>query len=391
MPISVIIITGLVFSCKHERTFIMGIYSYKIKAGTRYRYTFDYNNATYTKTGYKTSKEAKAAEAIERNRVESFGTTDITFNNLVEEYLKDSLLQMKKHSHNTKATIIKNHITGVFPNEPIKNIKPLHVRKWQNQMKKKKNSKGEPFKDTYLKTIQNQLSAIFNYAVSFYDLPKNPVPIAGPLGKKHRDGFEFWTLDEFITFLNVVDDKLAYTVIHVLFFTGLRIGELIALTWADIDLANGNIDVNKTRQLVDGKWQIFPPKSPKSKRIVTIDKHTVQVLSDWKRLQYDTKNKTLVFPTDKSRIARFINKYSIEAEVKKIRVHDLRHSHASYLIELGTNIIEVSERLGHEKVQTTIDTYIHLYPNKQREIANSIDENLTIILQRQEKKEHIPL
>lgn len=347
--------------------FYMAINKYKTKSGLRYRYKFNYDKKEYQEGGFLSAKLAKHAEATKLNKLKHQGSSDIYFNNLVDEYMNDIKNHVKESTFETKKNIITKHIIPLFIDKPISDIKPLDIRKWQGEVK----NKG--YTETFQRSIQSQLSAIFNYAVKFYDLHKNPVPIAGSLGKKNRETFEFWTIDEFRKYMSVVDDEQSFLITYLLFFTGIRIGEAIALTWKDIDFENNVLHVNKTKQRVNGRWILTEPKTKKSKRQITITSTLISMLMQWKKMKYKPKNNDFIFITDKTVLAKHITKYSTAANVKKIRVHDIRHSHASLLIELGVNIIEVSERLGHEKVQTTIDTYIHLYPNKQIEIAKKLE------------------
>ena len=352
----------------------MAVDSYKTKKGIRYRYRFMYENVPQQKGDFTTAKEAKHAEAVKLNKLKYHGTSDIYFNNLVDDYLNDIVNYIKESTYITKLNIIGKHIKPLFTDMPISEVRPIDIRNWQGKIKNKINPlTNKPYADTYLKTIQNQLSAIFNYAVKFYDLPENPVPIAGSLGKKNRDTFEFWTLAEFKKYISVVDDEQSLLLVFILFYSGMRIGEAIGLTWKNIDFENNIIDVKTTKQRINGRWVVTTPKTKKSIRPIAMPAVAMAMLAQWKKMQYKPKKTDFVFITDRTVVAKHITKYSKKSEVKRIRVQDLRHSHASLLVELGVNIIEISERLGHEKVQTTIDTYIHLYPNKQKEIAKKLE------------------
>ena len=120
------------------------------------------------------------------------------------------------------------------------------------------------YSETYLKTVNNQLSAIFNYAVRYYDLRDNPCRKAGSIGKSHAGEKEFWTKQEFKRFLVTVENKPETKMAFLLlYWTGMRIGELLALTYNDIDLEKRTISVNKSYQRIEGRDIITPPKNAK--------------------------------------------------------------------------------------------------------------------------------
>ena len=161
-------------------------------------------------------------------------------------------------------------------------------------MAKRTDEKG--YSETYLKTANNQLLAIFNYAVRYYDLKDNPCRKAGSIGKSHAGEKEFWT--------------------------GMKIGELLVLTYNNIDLEKCTISVNKSYQRIEGRDIITPPKTPKSKRIITIPPFLTEELKEYISQLYGIMADERMF--------RFTKSY-----------------------------------MGHEKIKTTLNTYSHLYPNKQ--------------------------
>jgi integrase len=226
---------------------------------------------------------------------------------------------------------------------------------------------------TYLKTITNQISAIFNYAVKYYKLHENPVRIAGSIGKKKADEMEIWTLDEFEQFISTVDKpalKLAY---EIMFWSGVRVGECVALTPKDI-WSNKIIDVNKTTSRKNSIDRIYDPKTTKSAREIPIPEFLYDEIQGYISALYEVKDTDKIFYFTKSTLNKNLDYYAERAGVKRIRVHDLRHSHASLLIEMGQPILLISERLGHENVQTTWETYAHLYPNKGIQLADELQK-----------------
>lgn len=153
----------------------------------------------------------------------------------------------------------------------VSQITPAHVRKWQNSLIAYRDDNGKPYAETYLRTINNRLAAIMNYAVRYYNLKDNPCRKAGSIGKSHADEMQFWTTNEFKCFLEKISDKPpARAGFLILYYTGLRIGELLTLEYGDINFKGCTLTVSKSYQHINGKDVITPPKTPKSNRTVFI-------------------------------------------------------------------------------------------------------------------------
>lgn len=348
------------------------------KTGT---WTTQFYYTDYTGTRKKKKKRGFSLkrEALDWERVfleKQQADLTMAFSSLVELYFEDMEHRLRQSTIENKKYIIDLKIKPFFDKMPVSQIKPTDIRRWQNELISYKDDKGKPYSQTYLKTINNQLVAIFNYAVKYYDLKVNPCHKAGTIGKKNADEMHFWTTDDFKAFIACFDDKPhLHTAFLVLYYTGVRIGELLALTVADIDLIGGFIRVNKSKQRLGKKDIITEPKTPKSNRSITIPRFLCDELEDHISKLYDHDSDTLLFPYSKSLFSKEIDRGSKACGIERIRVHDLRHSHASLLIDLGFSPLLIAERLGHEKVETTLNTYGHLYPNKHGEVAERL-ENL---------------
>lgn len=265
-------------------------------------------------------------------------------------------------------------IIPYFGKFPLDAIKPTDIRRWQNELTNYRDENGKPYSQTYLKTINNQITAIFNYAVKYYGLKENPCHKAGGMGKKNADEMLFWTKDEFAAFISALKGHpVSYTMFMTLYYTGMREGELLALTPSDIDFDKGTLIINKSYQRLSGKDIVSSPKTPKSNRVVTIPEILKATLRSYMDKCYGLQPDDRLFPYTKSYLYHEMEYGIKESGVKRIRVHDIRHSHASLLVEMGFSPLMIAERLGHERVQTTMDTYSHLYPNKQVEVANQLD------------------
>ena len=320
------------------------------------------------KRGFRTKKEAIAWS--EEFKVQQAQNLDMTFGSFVDLYLEDMGKRIRENTLRSKKYILDLKILPYFKKRKIAEITAADIRMWQNDISK------NGYSQTYLKTINHQLAAIFNYAVRYYNLRGNPCSQAGPMGKSNADEMEVWSIEEFNLFLEAVENKpLSYYAFLTLFWTGLRVGELLALTVADFNAGARTLNISKSLQRIDGKDIINPPKTEKGKRVVALSENLVLHLQEYIEKMYGMKDKDRLFPVTKSYLEHEMARGIKESGVKKIRLHDLRHSHASVLISrLGAQPKLVADRLGHEKIQTTLDTYSHLFPNQNMELADMLDD-----------------
>jgi len=169
----------------------------------------------------------------------------------------------------------------------------------------------------------------------------------------------------------------------------MRLGEALALTWEDIDLNINTIFVTKSIYTKDKVSHISTTKTRAGTRRIILNKKLITELETWKEKQFNllkafTKEplKLKIFQNNpviltKDSIEKQYKKIlSRDRQLKKIRIHDFRHSHASLLINQGEDYHIVKERLGHASITTTIDTYSHLYPSKQKDLAEKLDDLL---------------
>ena len=195
------------------------------------------------------------------------------------------------------------------------------------------------------------------------------------MGKQNAEKFDFWTYEEFRQFIqSAKDDISVYTIFNLFFFSGMRMGELLALTLNDFDFEKNTININKSLAVIDGEATTKKTKTEKSNRIIAMPTPIMDLVKEYATHLYEYNPNTQLFNSSKTSLHRDMKKYCKISDVRKIKVHELRHSHASHLIELGVSPLSISERLGHEDIKTTLDTYSHLYPNKQSEIANILTE-----------------
>lgn len=321
------------------------------------------------KRGFATKKEALG---FERDFLEKQSANpDMTFQNLYEIYMEDMAARLKQSTLLTKKAVLQTHILPFFGNKPINEIKASDVRRWQAKLMSSPNN----YSQTYLKKINTELNCIINYAKRFYDLNTNPCGKAGTIGKAKAEEMDYWTYDEYIAFREGVKDKpLSYICFEFLYWTGMREGELLALSPTDIDFDNKLISINRTYQRIGGKDVFTSPKTRKSKRKIPIPDFLCQELSDYIQSRYMLDADERLFPVTKSYLSHEMIRGCKNTGVKKIRIHDIRHSHASLLINQGCDALVLADRLGHEKVSTTLNTYSHLFPHKQQELVNNLEQ-----------------
>ena len=244
---------------------------------------------------------------------------------------------------------------------------------WQNELLAYKGENGEVYSPTYLKTIHAQLSAIFNHAIRYYHLPSNPAQKAGSMGSEEHKEMLFWTKEEYLKFADVMMDKpLSYYAFEMLYWCGIRMGELLALTPKDFDFEKQTLTINKSYQRLNGRDVITTPKTKKSNRVIKMPKFLCEEMQEYIGMLYEVNENDRLFPITKHYLHHEMDRGAKLAGVKRIRIHDLRHSAISLLIEMGFSALAIAERVGHESIDITY-RYAHLFPTKQTEMANKLD------------------
>lgn len=332
----------------------------------QYRYTdWQGKRRKSTKRGFATKREAE--EWLRNFLITQKADFDMKFEDFWKMYCADMETRLREHTMRTKKYIVELKILPYFGDKRVNDITAADIRQWQNELIKM------GYSPTYLKTINNQLSAIFNYAVRYYDLKSNPCVKAGSMGKSKAEEMDFWTGEEFRKFIDsVMNKRLSYMAFMTLYWTGMRMGELLALNPKDIDLEKRTISITKSYQRLGKKDVITPPKTPKSKRVITIPEFLAADIKDYMDSLYDLQENDRLFPITKYYLEHEMQRGIKESGVKRIRVHDLRHSHVSHLIELGFSALAIADRVGHESIDITY-RYAHLFPSTQIEMADKLD------------------
>ena len=297
----------------------------------------------------------------------------MTFASFLEIYTEDVKNRVKENTWLTKEHIFNTKILPYFGKRKINEIQPKDILKWQNEMLNMNGSNGKPLSPSYLKTIHNQLSAVFNHACKFYGLAANPAAKVGNMGKDQRKDMEIWSKEEYGKFANETMDKPQFFyAFEVLYWTGIREGELLALTPKDFDFEKQTLSITKSYQRIKKRDVITAPKTPKSNRVIKIPDFLVKEIQDYIAQLYAIQPEDRLFSVSKNQLTREMARASKAAGVKKIRIHDLRHTHISQLIEMGFSAVAIGDRVGHESVEITY-RYAHLFPTTQTQMATQLN------------------
>lgn len=336
----------------------------------QYRYTdWQGKRRKSTKRGFATKREAE--EWLRNFLITQKADFDMKFEDFWKMYYADMETRLREHTMRMKKYIVELKILPYFGNKRVNDITAADIRQWQNELIKM------GYSPTYLKTINNQLSAIFNYAVRYYDLKSNTCAKAGSMGKSKAEEMDFWTGEEFRKFIDsVMNKRLSYMVFMTLYWTGIRMGELLALTPADFNFKKKTLRINKSYQRLKGEDVISTPKTKNSVRTVIMPQFLCDEMQDCLKLYYSLKPDDRIFPVTKYYLNHEMERGCKASGVKKIRVHDLRHSHVSLLINMGYTALAIGKRVGHSAEKITY-RYAHLFPSVQQDMAEQLDaENM---------------
>ncbi|PMB84072.1 site-specific integrase [Dolosicoccus paucivorans] len=332
------------------------------------------------RSGFKTKKEAREeysrllltkSDALEEKQ------DDILFQHFIEDiFLPWYKTQVKGRTYDNRLPTVRKHFT-FFNNLITTEITPIHVQKWQLALSKKK------YRSSYIRNVQGLFSMAMDRAVVLGLAENNPSKIVGNV-KKTKTKIDFWTKEEFEKVISLFYKEdyyqhFLFISLWFLFMTGMRIGEATAIQWEDIDFDKGLLSIDKTLYYKNlDNYSFVEPKTKASVRHIALDEDTLTLLREWKDVQQSVVQTNFVMsyngvPTQKHTLANAITRFSQKAGVHRIRLHALRHSHASLLISMGENPLIIKDRLGHEDIETTLGTYGHLYPNSNFEVAHKLE------------------
>ena len=311
----------------------------------------------------------------------------LTLQQLYDEYVRVKKHEVKETTIDKSQKLLKSYVLPVLGERRIDKLTMSELQKWKDCLTEQKTSKGKSFSLKYKKNIFGEFRTLLNFAVKMEYIEKNLLSKVGTFKdvsaiKKEMD---FYTADEFLKFISVAREAAEtseqksgniyewnfYMFFMIAFYTGMRKGEIYALKWTGIDGTTVRITRSITQKLKGGDRETAP-KNQSSVRNLQIPKPLVRALKE----HYERCKRIDGFNDDwricggqrcirDSTLSYRNKKYAGAADVKKIRIHDFRHSHASLLVNNGINIKEISRRLGHSNVEITWNTYSHLYPQEE--------------------------
>ena len=334
----------------------------------KFRYRDRQGKAHYTtKRGFKTKRDALKYEF--EFKASSIEKIDIKLSVLAEKYLTDKKMRIKDSHYKVVEYTLRKHFLEHLGYLKVSELSPTIMKEWQSSLIK------ENLKRNTLLRIQTTVSSLLNYAVKYYGLKENPLRIVGSIGntKKEARRVQFWTFEEFEKFISAVKNYKHKICFKILFFGGLRVGELLALNRKDFNFRENKISITKSK--IQSTGEISTPKTPESEREVYMPVEIMKEVKNYIRnLKVIPVAPSPIFNTSHSALWLSLKTCAARAGVKRIRVHDLRHSHASHLIHLGVPITTISRRLGHKSPKITLDVYSHMYEESGKQTAELLND-----------------
>ena len=364
----------------------MPVYQYKNRSGSikyMYRtYVVKFGEKVQIKRrGFNTKKEAVIAEAQIVSSYEKFTSRSLTFNKLYEEYIQAYKLRNKAQSIRREESMFRLQILPYFSNSKVAKISVKDYMDWQERILSKEYSDG------YNKALHTAMVSIFKYAVKNYGLSNNiPQSVGGFKKRNIKKKMNVWSYEEYQKFINVIEDKVDYSIFSFLYGTGVRFGEMAALTFNDYD--GRSVYINKTisKELDDeGNYVVNTPKTNSSERRVSLSDEVINNINElknfWSKFE-GFNNQWFIFgglrPCSHTTITRKKNEYCKKAGVKQIKLHEFRHSHVSFLLQQQVPITNISERVGHSNSQITLSIYSHMLESENDpvvDVLNNISKN----------------
>jgi len=337
-----------------------------------YRYTdWTGKQKQTSKRGFQTKREAQAWEREQLRKLTA--APDMTFESFLAIYEDDTRGRLKENTWQSKHRNIHAKILPYFAKRRLCEISTKDVIAWQNEMMNYRKPNGDPCMPLTLRQLNHLLNAIFNHAVKYYGLKSSPATAAGLMGKAKGREMLFWTKGEYLRFIKAIADKpVYYHAFELLYWCGLRVGELLALTPADFDWGRGTVTISKSYQRIGTEDVVTEPKTAKGNRVIQIPQFLCGEMQGFLKTIYGIENQDRIFTMSRCSLSRMLDKGAEKAGVKRIRVHDLRHSHVSLLIDMGFSAIAIADRVGHESIDITY-RYAHLFPTRQMEMADRLD------------------
>lgn len=322
-----------------------------------------------TKRGFDGKKKAaKYEREFKRSNNES---SNITLSELMKAYLADCKIRIRESTYINKKMALDKYVEPYLGDTKLLDLSPAKMRKWQSMILSAKKKDDSTIQKSTANFVQRHFTAMLNFAVKYYNLPKNPLTIIGGIGAGSTS-MDFWEESEFISAMEYVKTEEYRSMFYLLFFSGMRVGELKALDLTDFDFESNKISINKSYSPISLK--ITEPKTPNSIRTIVMPAAVMKIVKEY------TDSMPFIpsplFPKTNRTLGNQIKNMADKAEVKRIRVHDLRHSHVSYLIHHNIPITAISKRVGHKNPYVTLKIYSHMYTESDNDISQIMDKTM---------------
>ncbi len=333
-----------------------------------------YEDYITTRKQREEAKKEQQAQSAEANRM------NMSFGLLISKYLEYRKSRVKESSYYDIENKINNRITPYFGHMTVGSITPNVILDWQKSL----DDAGYHY--SYKTSLFQYMSSIYKFGNRIYDIPDIMIKVDRPRNTEPEKEMHFWTPDEFRKFIPYVSNQEHAVMFWFLYVSGCRFGEADALFWDDIDLDAGTVKIKRslTRKVKGSTWKETTPKNKSSIRTVNIPPFMCHMLEEhhaWQISQYrdqQAEPPQFVFggynPVPPTSLEHSLDNGCRQSGVKKIRIHDFRHSCASYLISNGSTIVAVSRHLGHKDIEQTLNTYSHLFPDDQSKITESLEK-----------------
>ncbi len=331
-------------------------------------------------SGFSTKKEAQAAELeFKVQHKTNYKKLDqLSFVELFNDYEKFIKTRTKASTHYDFKSKTEGHILPYFKDYNVIDITPKIILEWQNTLEK--------FSYNYKCHLRTCLSGMLRYAEKYYDIPNQLRKVDNFRNLEQEQEMSIWTPEEFEKAMSFVKDKEYKVFYTALYLTGARKGEMLATSWNDWDFDKKILNINKSvsKKVTGAQWIVTTPKNKSSNRKIRIPDYLIEIMKDlYVNKLNENKIGQFVFgnekPLPETCICRYLTKAANDADIKVIRIHDLRHSHASYLLSKGISVVAVAKRLGHSNIEQTLNTYAHLLPEDNESLINRL-ENLGTFL-----------
>jgi integrase len=368
------------------------IEKYRLKDGSHLwsiRYRID--GEQRRERGFRTQSDAKKAlreRLVSIDRSEYVAPTNQTFNAYAEGWLQRAQSRLKPSTFASYSRNLRTHVAPTLGRVPLQRIDSLMLDDLFQKLliDGRLDDVGGGLSPTTVRYVGTIIGAVLADAAKRGVITRNPMDSATPPRPKQRGDHTVWSQDQVRQFLGSTREDRLYSLWRLLLFTGLRRGEALGLTWDSLDLDAGTLTVS--RSLVDVEWSkpIFStPKTNAGGRTISLDEETLEVLRKHRTAQIQERlhagaaysDHGLVFahedgtPHHPDRVSKSFRAASKRAGVPNVRLHDLRHCHATLLLLAGVPAHIVQRRLGHSHVSITLSVYAAVMPSQDREAADA--------------------